>query len=262
MSFHRRVPWFLALPLIAVALASVTAARWPGPILSCQIAAAWVADHASELPTTLDGIRRYSGSYQIAILSAIPNEARKQMWVEQLESFVASETSLTPLQRSILANAPGAPLNDHQKEIVKKELRRLDLYFDANRSIAERQAAIDLSVPVLRGAFEPVLLNAIFKTLGPTYARRDTVTAAAVASQPARDTSNAELTAKLPATAATHVLPPGCNCYTLGDQCCGPDACGGGTTNMTCGFYHDQPCDGTTYVCSKASVASSKSSSR
>lgn len=248
MIFNRNVSLVVAVPMIIGTFAVVTAARWPGPITACQTAAAWVVDHRSELPSTLDGIRRYSKTYQIAILSATPLEARKQMWKEQIESFVSPVDSLTPLQRAIRTAVRGADLTDHQRALLRREVSRLNIYFDPSRTVEERQDAIEESAPQLNGAFQPALLAAIFKTLGPASLPRG----AAVAEQAGAPTDAAPVAATGGVTASTVRLSKGCNCYTLGDPCCGPDSCGGGLGNQTCGFYGDQPCDGTTYQCRPA----------
>ena len=242
MFFNRRMRWYVSAPLIGVTVLGVSAARWPGELKSCEVAAAWIKANHANLPRSLQQISMYTRPYEIAIVNTLPAAARKELWREHLDAFIIPTANRTPVQRLIVERADANVLTSHQIAMIRGVLGRLDFYFDSTQSLAARRAALLLTVPRVQGAFGLALSKAIFNQLGPVerplfgaMRRVGTVQEASLAAALSR-------TAK-----KTYSF---CGCNFDADPCCGPigwDGCTG--TPYGCGELEQFPCNSDPLQC-------------
>jgi hypothetical protein len=251
MLFHRKVPWYISVPLLAATAVSVGAARWPGPVLPCETAAAWVADHHAELPSTLAGLNMYSPAYRTAIFRALPIGAQEQLWTQQLEAFITPRAARTILQRDIVERASAGSLTAHQVAIIRRELTRLPVYFDSTRSLSDRQLAVRSAVPMIDGAFTPPTARAIFGTLG-------LIESLPVAKAPS---ASVALHAGLLGAFSKAVRTNACTCNSIDDMCCALGAQDCSWQPSGCGPFMTDPCDGVVQQCIAPVVRKTRSDS-
>jgi len=95
----------MAVAVFAIGMfAALTAAEPVDTRPICEITAEWVDKNRENLPATLAAFEEFTPSYRRAIASALPNEVRTTLWVEQLSNF-ASENELTSEQAAFVAKA-------------------------------------------------------------------------------------------------------------------------------------------------------------
>ncbi len=242
MFFNRRMRWYVSIPLISVTVLGVTAARWPGELKSCEVAAAWVRANRTNLPKSLQQISMYTRPYEIAIVNTLPAPARKELWKEHLEAFVIPAANRTPVQRLIVERADANALSSHQVAMIRGVLSHLDYYFDSTQSLAARRAALLLAVPREQGAFGLTLSKAVFNQLGPlerplfgVMQRVGTVQEASIAATFKRTVKK------------TYSF---CGCNFDADPCCGPVGWDGCTpTPYGCGELEQFECNSDPLQC-------------
>jgi hypothetical protein len=92
---------WLCVPMIAgISLASTGAAR-PGDTPQCVVAAAWVKNHPTSLPTNLKNLSAFSSAYRRQIWVALPMETKRAIVHEQMQYYRTSP-DLTNEQRAFV----------------------------------------------------------------------------------------------------------------------------------------------------------------
>ncbi len=236
MLFHRKVPLYVSAPLLAITVMTVGAARWPDETPRCVSAVAWVQDHRADLPASLAGFGMYTGIYRRAMYNALPIDAQRRLWEEQIRAFLTPAANRTSVERTIVARSGISELSAVQADLLRGELGRFDIYFDPSRSIAERQAAINARFEVLQAAFDKDLLYDVFETLGADTA------------MPAASASLADVALNASALSVRKVSLANCNCNLVTDLCCAPGT-GCFTQPTGCGPLMTDECDGTIFQC-------------
>ena len=120
------------------------------PVPECKVAAAWVAKHARELPTTERELTSFSVVYRKAIFGALPIQVQERLWREHLTSFVRDDSPLNPLQQSIVAEA----------------IANLHEFFDPEATSTARKDRARQFMLRLSGSFPKDLQGMVFSRLG------------------------------------------------------------------------------------------------
>jgi len=226
-------------PLVLLGTGGVTATTIPAPVYSppeCVVAAAWVAAHMRDLPTTEAGLSGFSMIYRRAIFRALPVEVQRELWREHLTSFLESESPLTATQRAM----------------VREAVAGLDGFFDPTVDRADRQQAADAFMQRVSSAFPNALRVAVFSRLGPEPQQTRTLavmldrTARAPSYLNARQLTRA-LTPAISAVSSADAIVCECNVSYQdcpGEECFdGPEMCS--QTEEGCGPMWLAACDGT-----------------
>jgi len=96
--------WLLGVPLLLGVATAARANRDPEP--ACVVAARWVKEHPSAMPSSLTEISRYPLAIRKAMFAKLSRRIQLKLWHEQFAYYLQSE-QLSERQKTFLAALDG-----------------------------------------------------------------------------------------------------------------------------------------------------------
>jgi len=135
---------------VTLSFLTLATTAWAEEESSCGQAAAWVADHAGELPSTYDELAAYPPSLRRAIFAALPAETKSRLWREHLERWVEGHPGLEASAQAVIAEAMDLLASD--MFAVMDDAEKRQAYVDRLHGFEAK--ALGVMTPAeLRGAF-------------------------------------------------------------------------------------------------------------